>query len=71
MLECFSHINISALHHTVIQVLELLQEAGDEGFDAMCLLRTLGQVKTDVVDSKVSQGTFKETKKTNKEWLGD
>ncbi|CAL8332520.1 unnamed protein product [Merluccius merluccius] len=33
-----------------LQVLELLQEAGDEGFDAMCLLRTLGQVKTDVVD---------------------
>uniref|UniRef100_A0A3Q3G6T4 Pannexin 1b n=1 Tax=Labrus bergylta TaxID=56723 RepID=A0A3Q3G6T4_9LABR len=35
-----------------LQVLELLQEAGDEGFDTMCLLRTLGQVKTDVLDSK-------------------
>lgn len=34
-----------------LQVLELLQEAG-EGFDTMCLLRTLGQVKTDVLDSK-------------------
>ncbi|KAG7277291.1 hypothetical protein CRUP_036960, partial [Coryphaenoides rupestris] len=33
-----------------LQVLELLQEAGDEGFDTMCLLRTLGQVKTDAVD---------------------
>ncbi|KAK0155150.1 Pannexin-1 [Merluccius polli] len=50
-----------------LQVLELLQEAGDEGFDAMCLLRTLGQVKTDVVDSKISHGTYKETKKTNKD----
>lgn len=35
-----------------LQVLELLQEAGDEGFDTMCLLQTLGQVKTDVLDSK-------------------
>ncbi|KAM3864558.1 pannexin-1-like [Diretmus argenteus] len=35
-----------------LQVLELLQEAGDEGFDTMCLLRTLGQVKTDVVDNR-------------------
>ncbi|XP_073326775.1 pannexin-1-like [Pagrus major] len=34
-----------------LQVLELLQEAG-EGFDTMCILRTLGQVKTDVLDSK-------------------
>uniref|UniRef100_A0A3Q3GC43 Pannexin n=1 Tax=Labrus bergylta TaxID=56723 RepID=A0A3Q3GC43_9LABR len=34
-----------------LQVLELLQEAGDEGFDTMCLLRTLGQVKTDVLDN--------------------
>ncbi|XP_061578840.1 pannexin-1-like [Cololabis saira] len=36
-----------------LQVLELLQQAGDsEEFDTMCLLRTLGQVKTDVIDSK-------------------
>ncbi|XP_035033383.1 pannexin-1 isoform X2 [Hippoglossus stenolepis] len=35
-----------------LQVLELLQEAGEEGFDSMCLLRTLGQVKSDVLDSK-------------------
>lgn len=33
-------------------MLELLQEAGDEGFDTMCLLQSLGQVKTDVLDSK-------------------
>lgn len=32
------------------QVLELLREGGGEAFDTMCLLRTLGQVKTDVVD---------------------
>ncbi|XP_029919755.1 pannexin-1 isoform X1 [Myripristis murdjan] len=48
-----------------LQVLELLQEAGDEGFDTMCLLRTLGQVKTDVVDSMKprSQKNVKETSK--------
>lgn len=33
------------------QVLELLQQTADEGFDTMCLLQTLGQVKTDVLDS--------------------
>ncbi|XP_054633895.1 pannexin-1-like [Dunckerocampus dactyliophorus] len=37
-----------------LQVLELLQETSDEGFDAMCLLRMLGQVKTDVTDCKKS-----------------
>ncbi|XP_051940972.1 pannexin-1-like isoform X2 [Hippocampus zosterae] len=35
-----------------LQVLELLQEAAEEGFDTMCVLRTLGQVKTDVLDCK-------------------
>lgn len=34
------------------QVLELLHEAGEDGFDTMCVLRNLGQVKTDVMDSK-------------------
>ncbi|XP_022061144.1 pannexin-1 [Acanthochromis polyacanthus] len=43
-----------------LQVLELLQEAGDEGFDTMCLLQSLGQVKTDVLDSMKN---CKETKK--------
>uniref|UniRef100_A0A1A7YBR3 Pannexin n=2 Tax=Iconisemion striatum TaxID=60296 RepID=A0A1A7YBR3_9TELE len=42
-----------------LQVLELLQQAGDEGFDTMCLLQTLGQVKTDVLDGQKN----KETKK--------
>ncbi|XP_023145197.1 pannexin-1 [Amphiprion ocellaris] len=47
-----------------LQVLELLQEAGDEGFDTMCLLQSLGQVKTDVLDSKKTcpRGNCKETK---------
>ncbi|XP_068607382.1 pannexin-1-like [Brachionichthys hirsutus] len=35
-----------------LQVLELLQESADEGFDTTCLLRTLSQVKTDVLDNK-------------------
>ncbi|XP_041641744.1 pannexin-1-like isoform X2 [Cheilinus undulatus] len=48
-----------------LQVLELLQEAGDEGFDTMCLLRSLGQVKTDVIDSRkmCSRLNSKETTK--------
>ncbi|XP_070780500.1 pannexin-1-like [Enoplosus armatus] len=48
-----------------LQVLELLQEANDEGFDTMCLLQTLGQVKTDVLDSKktCSRKNNKETSK--------
>lgn len=33
-------------------MLELLQEAGDERLDTMCLLQILSQVKTDVLDSK-------------------
>uniref|UniRef100_H3CL66 Pannexin n=1 Tax=Tetraodon nigroviridis TaxID=99883 RepID=H3CL66_TETNG len=36
-----------------LQVLELLQKSEEEGVDTMCLLRTLGQVKSDVTDSKV------------------
>ncbi|XP_008278133.1 pannexin-1 [Stegastes partitus] len=51
----FLRENLSELKsYKCLQVLELLQEAGDEGFDTMCLLRTLGQVKTDVLDSKKS-----------------
>nr|XP_020451960.1 pannexin-1 [Monopterus albus] len=48
-----------------LQVLELLHEAGDEGFDTMCLLRTLDQAKTDVLDSKrkSSRKNNKDTKK--------
>lgn len=49
----FLQENLSHLKsYKCLQVLELLQEAGDEGFDTMCLLQTLGQVKTDVLDSK-------------------
>lgn len=48
------------------QVLELLQESG-EGFDTMCLLRTLGQVKTDVTDSKKTLRNNKETNKMNEQ----
>uniref|UniRef100_A0A8C5E961 Pannexin n=1 Tax=Gouania willdenowi TaxID=441366 RepID=A0A8C5E961_GOUWI len=49
----FLHENLSHLKSfKCLQVLELLRDAGDEGFDTMCLLQTLGQVKTDVLDSK-------------------
>lgn len=37
-----------------VQVLELLTEGENESFDAMCLLRTLGQVKSDLVDKKLT-----------------
>lgn len=37
------------------QVLELLSEGGEAPFDTMCLLRTLGQVRTDMVDRKQAQ----------------
>lgn len=37
------------------QVLELLSEGGEAAFDTMCLLRTLGQVRTDMVDRKQAQ----------------
>ncbi|XP_008407309.1 pannexin-1 [Poecilia reticulata] len=35
-----------------LQVLELLQQSAEEGFDTMCVLQTLSQVKTDVFDSQ-------------------
>ncbi|XP_029950031.1 pannexin-1-like isoform X3 [Salarias fasciatus] len=60
----FLHENLSQLKsYKCLQVLELLQEAGEEGFDTMCLQRTLGQVKTDVLDSKktCANKTQKET----------
>lgn len=38
-----------------MQVLELLKEGGDDSFDTMQLLQTLGQVKTDVVDGKLTE----------------
>ncbi|XP_036381491.1 pannexin-1-like [Megalops cyprinoides] len=49
----FLEENLSELKsYRCLQVLQLLQESGGEAFDTMCLLRTLGQVKTDIVDSK-------------------
>ncbi len=36
-------------------MLELLSEGGEAAFDTMCLLRTLGQVRTDMVDRKQAQ----------------
>ncbi|XP_029019484.1 pannexin-1-like [Betta splendens] len=47
-----------------LQVLELLQEAGGEGLDPMCILRTLGQMKTDMLDNKKRcSGKNKDTNK--------
>lgn len=37
-----------------MQVLELLTQGESENLDTMCLLRTLGQVKTDLVDRKLA-----------------
>ncbi|KAM9857384.1 pannexin-1-like [Aulostomus maculatus] len=62
----FLHENLSELKSfKCLQVLELLQEAGEEGLDTMCLLRTLGQVKTDVIDSNKTCSP-KNNKETNK-----
>ncbi|KAG7470893.1 hypothetical protein MATL_G00118720 [Megalops atlanticus] len=48
----FLHENLSELKsYKCLKVLELLRESGgEEAFDTMCLLSTLGQVKTDAVD---------------------
>ncbi|XP_062243046.1 pannexin-1-like [Platichthys flesus] len=66
----FLQENLSELKsYKCLQVLELLQAAGDEGFDSMCLLRTLGQVKTDVLDGKGTckkKSASKDTKNTTK-----
>ncbi|KAF3687267.1 Pannexin-1 [Channa argus] len=48
-----------------VKVLELLQENGEEGLDTMCLLRSLGQVKTDVLDSQ-KMSSHKNNKDTKK-----
>ncbi|KAJ7995963.1 hypothetical protein DPEC_G00232150 [Dallia pectoralis] len=49
----FLEENLSELKsYKCLQVLELLREGGGEAFDTMCLLQTLGQVKTDMVDGK-------------------
>ncbi|XP_018520104.1 pannexin-1 [Lates calcarifer] len=62
----FLHENLSELKSfKCLQVLELLQENGDEGLDTMCLLQSLGQVKTDVLDCK-KMCPRKDNKKPNK-----
>ncbi|KAJ8412613.1 hypothetical protein AAFF_G00129490 [Aldrovandia affinis] len=49
----FLEENLSELKsYRCLQVLQLLQESGGENLDTMCMLRTLGQVKTDIVDGK-------------------
>ncbi|KAI4891867.1 hypothetical protein NFI96_025123 [Prochilodus magdalenae] len=49
----FLRENLSELKsYKCLQVLELLAEGDTESFDTMCLLRTLGQVRTDLVDKK-------------------
>ncbi|KAK7913563.1 hypothetical protein WMY93_013774 [Mugilogobius chulae] len=63
----FLQENLSQLKsYKCLQVLELLQQSSDEGFDAMCLLQTLGQVKTDVVDFKKGTCVLKNEVKDNK-----
>lgn len=52
----FLEENLSELKsYKCLKVLELLKEGGDESFDTMQLLQTLGQVKTDVVDGKLPE----------------
>ncbi|XP_077087114.1 pannexin-1b isoform X1 [Siphateles boraxobius] len=52
----FLEENLSELKsYKCLQVLELLSEGGEAPFDTMCLLRTLGQVRTDMVDRKQAQ----------------
>lgn len=54
----FLEENLSELKsYRCLQVLQLIQESGGEALDTMCLLRTLGQVKTDVVDGKAAAST--------------
>ncbi|KAJ8410872.1 hypothetical protein AAFF_G00188290 [Aldrovandia affinis] len=53
----FLRENLSELKsYKCLKILELLRESGggEENFDTMCLLRTLGQVKTDSVDGRVT-----------------
>ncbi|XP_066517296.1 pannexin-1b [Hoplias malabaricus] len=50
--------NLSELKsYKCLQVLELLSERESDSFDTMCLLRTLGQVRTDLVDKKLTPVT--------------
>ncbi|XP_051965443.1 pannexin-1-like [Xyrauchen texanus] len=50
----FLEENLSELKsYKCLKVLELLKEDGEVSFDIMLLLRNLGQVKTDMVDSRL------------------
>ncbi|XP_016383616.1 pannexin-1a isoform X2 [Sinocyclocheilus rhinocerous] len=50
----FLEENLSELKsYKCLKVLELLKEGGDDSFDTIQLLQTLGQVKTDVVDGRL------------------
>ncbi|XP_059389623.1 pannexin-1-like [Carassius carassius] len=50
----FLEENLSELKsYKYLKVLELLKEEGDDSFDTIMLLQTLGQVKTDVVDGRL------------------
>ncbi|CAB1426068.1 unnamed protein product [Pleuronectes platessa] len=60
----FLQENLSELKsYKCLQVLELLQAAGDEGFDSMCLLRTLGQHDSEVTDAMRMSPASTEKKK--------
>lgn len=62
----FLEENLSELKsYKCLKVLEHLQVNGEEGFDAMCLLRNLGQVKTDTVDGKLLQHNKTEVEPRN------
>ncbi|XP_026138784.1 pannexin-1-like [Carassius auratus] len=51
----FLEENLSELKsYKCLKVLELLKEQGEDSFDALQLLQTLGQVKTDVVDGRLT-----------------
>ncbi len=52
------------------QVLELLSEGGEAAFDTMCVLRTLGQVRTDMVDRKQAQTIHGKAEKEVSEMKG-
>lgn len=57
----FLEENLSELKsYKCLQVLELLKEGGGKDFDTVCVLRTLGQVKTDMIDGKTAAAHAKD-----------
>ncbi|XP_043115377.1 pannexin-1a [Puntigrus tetrazona] len=62
----FLEENLSELKsYKCLKVLELIKEGGDGSFDTMELLRTLGQVKTDVLDGKLPEKNQKNPSANN------